>query len=110
MLTDIHDFLRAMWVSRYGDLKKVDLFAALKQHLETKHVNAGDFARGRRRESGDGRDRPMVLTTGPALTLKGYGTVSSVPCFPRPLFPPCFPLFAPVCPCSIAARGSGFFE
>lgn len=34
-----------MWVSRYGDLKKDDLFTALKAHIEKHHVNSLDFAR-----------------------------------------------------------------
>ena len=42
---DIHDFLRAMWVSRYGDLKKDDLFTALKNHIEKHHLGSLDFAR-----------------------------------------------------------------
>lgn len=42
---DIHDFLRAMWVSRYGDLKKDDLFTALKNYIEQHHVGSLDFAR-----------------------------------------------------------------
>ncbi len=42
---DIHDFLRAMWVSRYGDLKKDDLFTALKAHIEEHHIASVDFAR-----------------------------------------------------------------
>jgi hypothetical protein len=42
---DIHDFLRAMWVSRYGDLKKDDLFTALKNYIETNHVGSLDFAK-----------------------------------------------------------------
>lgn len=42
---DIHDFLRAMWVSRYGDLKKDDLFTALKDYIEKHHVSSLDFAK-----------------------------------------------------------------
>jgi hypothetical protein len=42
---DIHDFLRAMWVSRYGDLKKDDLFTALKNYIEQYHVGSLDFAK-----------------------------------------------------------------
>jgi hypothetical protein len=42
---DIHDFLRAMWVSRYGDLKKDDLFTALKNYIEKHHVSSLDFAK-----------------------------------------------------------------
>lgn|GEM_PF-1447884 len=42
---DIHDFLRAMWVSRYGDLKKDDLFTALKNYIEQHHVRSLDFAK-----------------------------------------------------------------
>ena len=42
---DIHDFLRAMWVSRYGDLKKDDLFTALKNYIEHNHVGSLDFAK-----------------------------------------------------------------
>ena len=56
---DIHDFLRTMWVSRYGDLKKDDLFTALKNHLETNHINAVDFAR----ECGDECDDYGHLAT-----------------------------------------------
>jgi hypothetical protein len=42
---DIHDFLRTMWVSRHGDLKKDDLFTALKNYIEKDHVNSLDFAK-----------------------------------------------------------------
>jgi hypothetical protein len=42
---DIHDFLRAMWVSKYGDLKKDDLFTALKNHIEKNQISSKDFAR-----------------------------------------------------------------
>jgi uncharacterized protein DUF1524 len=42
---DIHDFLRAMWVSRYGDLKKDDLFTALKNYIEQHHVGSLAFAK-----------------------------------------------------------------
>ena len=42
---DIHDFLRAMWVSQYGDLKKDDLFTALKSYIEKHHVSSLDFAK-----------------------------------------------------------------
>lgn len=42
---DIHDFLRAMWVSKYGDLKKDDLFTALKNHIEKHHIGSLDFAK-----------------------------------------------------------------
>lgn len=42
---DIHDFLRAMWVSKYGDLKKDDLFTALKKYIEEHQVNSLTFAR-----------------------------------------------------------------
>jgi pyrimidine operon attenuation protein/uracil phosphoribosyltransferase len=42
---DIHDFLRAMWVSQYGDLKKDDLFTALKNYIEEHHIGSLDFAK-----------------------------------------------------------------
>jgi hypothetical protein len=42
---DIHDFLRAMWVSKYGDLKQDDLFTALKKHIEKHQVSSLDFAK-----------------------------------------------------------------
>lgn len=42
---DIHDFLRAMWISRHGDLKKEDLFTALKRHVEDSRINPADFAK-----------------------------------------------------------------
>ena len=41
---DIHDFLRAMWVSRYGDLKADDLFTALKKYIEEHHIGSLVFA------------------------------------------------------------------
>jgi len=34
-----------MWVSRHGDLKKDDLFTALKNHIENNHVSSLDFAK-----------------------------------------------------------------
>jgi hypothetical protein len=33
---DIHDFLRAMWVSKYGDLKQDDLFYCAQKTYRTK--------------------------------------------------------------------------
>jgi hypothetical protein len=42
---DIHDFLRAMWVSKYGDLKQDDLFTALKKHIEQNQIESLDFAK-----------------------------------------------------------------
>lgn len=42
---DIHDFLRAMWVSKYGDLKQDDLFTALKKHIEKNQIASLDFAK-----------------------------------------------------------------
>ena len=56
---DIHDFLRAMWVSRYGDLKKDDLFTALKKHIEDNHINSLEFAK----QCGDECDDYIQLVT-----------------------------------------------
>ena len=56
---DIHDFLRAMWVSRYGDLKKDDLFTALKNHIEKNKISSLDFAR----DCGDECDEYIQLAT-----------------------------------------------
>lgn len=42
---DINRFMRHMWVSSYGDLKKDDLFTALKKHIEEKQITSVDFAR-----------------------------------------------------------------
>ncbi len=42
---DIHDFLRAMWVSKYGDLKQDDLFTALKKHIEKHQLSSLDFVK-----------------------------------------------------------------
>jgi hypothetical protein len=42
---DIHDFLRAMWVSKWGDLKKDDLFTALKKDIEKNQIGSLDFAK-----------------------------------------------------------------
>lgn len=41
---DAGQFLRHVWVSKYGDLKNVDLFTALKEHIESNKIQAGDFA------------------------------------------------------------------
>jgi len=41
---DINRFLRHMWVSKYGDLKNIDLFTALKSHIEEKGITSVDFA------------------------------------------------------------------
>ena len=54
---DIHDFLRALWVSRYGDLKKDELFTALKNYIEHNHVGSLDFAK----QCGDECDDYMQL-------------------------------------------------
>ena len=56
---DIHDFLRTMWVSRYGDLKKDDLFTALKKYIEENHVKSLDFAK----QCGDECDDYIQLVT-----------------------------------------------
>jgi len=42
---DINRFLRHMWVSKYGDLKNVDLFTALKKHIEDNTISSLDFIR-----------------------------------------------------------------
>jgi hypothetical protein len=41
---DIARFLRHMWVSNYGDLKKEDLFTALKNHIEKHQIDSVVFA------------------------------------------------------------------
>ena len=41
---DIGRFLRHLWVSRYGDLKKESLFTALKTHIKEESVTSVDFA------------------------------------------------------------------
>jgi len=42
---DIDRFMRHMWVSKYGDLKKEDLFTALRGHIDQKQMSSVDFAR-----------------------------------------------------------------
>jgi hypothetical protein len=42
---DTGQFLRHIWVSKYGDLKNVDLFTALKLHIEEKQIKSLDFAK-----------------------------------------------------------------
>jgi hypothetical protein len=37
-------FIRHMWLSKYGDLKSVDLFTALKEHIETNNKDPFEFA------------------------------------------------------------------
>jgi hypothetical protein len=41
---DIEAFLRALWVSRFGDLKE-ELFTALKQYIEDQKISSREFAR-----------------------------------------------------------------
>lgn len=41
---DINRFLRHMWVSKYGDLKNIDLFTALKAHIEEQGKTSTEFA------------------------------------------------------------------
>lgn len=41
---DISQFLRHIWVSKYGDLKNQDLFTALKEHIEVNGIKSIDFA------------------------------------------------------------------
>lgn len=56
---DIEAFLRALWVSRYGDLKE-DLFSALKRYIEDNKIQSRDFAR----LCGDECDDYIHLVTG----------------------------------------------
>jgi hypothetical protein len=42
---DINRFLRHMWVSKFGDLKTLDLFSALKAHIEKNNIKSLDFTR-----------------------------------------------------------------
>jgi hypothetical protein len=42
---DINRFLRHFWISRFGDLKSVDLFSALKGHIEAGSQSSLAFAR-----------------------------------------------------------------
>src|SRR6185312_17217033 len=37
-------FIRHMWLSKYGDLKSVDLFTALKERIETEKKDPLEFA------------------------------------------------------------------
>lgn len=37
-------FLRHMWISKYGDLKNIDLYTALKAHIEESKINSVTFA------------------------------------------------------------------
>jgi len=41
---DVGQFLRHIWVSKYGDLKNIDLYTALKKHIEEEKVKSVDFA------------------------------------------------------------------
>lgn len=42
---DINRFLRHFWISQFGDLKSVDLFSALKKHIEDGSQSSLAFAR-----------------------------------------------------------------
>ena len=42
---DIGRFMRHMWVSRFGDLKRDDLFTALRNQIESQQISSVDFAR-----------------------------------------------------------------
>lgn len=41
----ISDFLRHVWIARYGDLKAMDLFSALKKKIETDADSVVEFSR-----------------------------------------------------------------
>jgi len=41
---DIGQFLRHVWVSKFGDLKNQDLFTALKDHIEKQGIKSLEFA------------------------------------------------------------------
>jgi hypothetical protein len=41
---DVGIFIRHIWVSKYGDLKNIDLFTALKGHIEESKVSSLEFA------------------------------------------------------------------
>lgn len=41
---DINDFLRHLWISRYGDLKNIDLYTAIKNHIEKRKIKSVSFA------------------------------------------------------------------
>jgi hypothetical protein len=61
---DIARFLRHMWVSKYGDLKDIDLFSALKNHIEDKRIKGVDFARS---SAEDCEDYVALVTYGDGL-------------------------------------------
>lgn len=42
---DIGQFLRHIWVSKYGDLKNIDLYTALKKHIDEKKIKSLNFAK-----------------------------------------------------------------
>jgi hypothetical protein len=42
---NINDFLRHMWISKFGDLKNKDLFTALKEHIVAEKKVSVEFAR-----------------------------------------------------------------
>jgi hypothetical protein len=42
---NINDFLRHMWISKFGDLKNKDLFTALKEHIMAENSVSLEYAR-----------------------------------------------------------------
>jgi pyruvoyl-dependent arginine decarboxylase (PvlArgDC) len=73
---DIHDFLRAMWVSRHGDVKKDTLFTAVKEYIEKNHVGSKDFAT----ECGDECDDylPLALADETQLPKESFRFVRAL--------------------------------
>lgn len=49
---DINRFLRHMWISKYGDLKRLDLFTAIKERIEGGNIDSLEFVRSCSEECG----------------------------------------------------------
>lgn len=64
---DINRFIRHMWLSKYGDLKSIDLFTALKTHIEENKKSPIEFAN----TCADECERYLELWNADAEHLKG---------------------------------------
>ena len=63
---DINGFIRHMWLSKYGDLKSIDLFSALKTHIDEHKISPLEFAKSCAEEC----DRYVDLWNGDEEHLK----------------------------------------
>lgn len=83
---DIARFLRHMWISRYGDLKKRGLFYELKDYLKDKKLKSVDFAESAALDCDSyvalldqSKEIPKAAATNIAGVIRYIGITSSLP-------------------------------